>query len=204
MTASDQGWKKPENIDFRQFLKQFVLYPSQTGAVAASSERLSELITDTAELSTKSVVIEFGSGTGVFTEKILKKMHKDATFFAMEVNSDFVSATKSRCPGAEVFHDCATNTRKYLEAHGHQYCDCIISGLPWASFKIQLQDKLLATILDVLKPGGKFLTFAYLQGLLLPSGSVFRKKLHAKFTKVKTTRTVWLNIPPAFVYCAEK
>jgi hypothetical protein len=59
---------------------------------------------------------------------------------------------------------------------------------------MQLQDKLLATVLDVLKPGGKFLTFAYLQGLLLPSGSMFRKKLHAKFKKVKTTGTVWLNI----------
>jgi phosphatidylethanolamine/phosphatidyl-N-methylethanolamine N-methyltransferase len=204
MTDADHEQRKNESMNFRQFLKLFVLYPSQTGAVAASSEKLSELITDTAELSKELVVIEFGSGTGVFTEKILKKIHKDATFFAMEVNADFVKATKSRCPGVEVYHDCATNTRKYLEAHGHQFCDCIISGLPWASFDIQLQDNLLGTILDVLKPGGKFLTFAYLQGLLLPSGSMFKKKLYTKFRKVKKTRTVWLNIPPAFVYCAEK
>lgn len=187
-----------------KFLREFVLYPSRTGAVAASSQGLSELITETAKLSETSVVIEFGSGTGVFTEKILQKIPVNATFFAIEINPDFVEATQSRCPGVEVYQDCATNARKYLEAKGHQYCDCIISGLPWASFKEDLQDNLINTILDVLKPGGKFLTFAYLQGLLLPSGNRFKKKLHAKFKKVTTTRTIWMNIPPAFVYCAEK
>lgn len=191
-------------MNFMQFLREFVIYPSQTGAVAASSEGLSELITETAELSETSVVIEFGSGTGVFTEKILQKIREDATFFAIEINQDFVEATRSRCPGVEVYQDCATNAKKYLEAHGHQYCDCIISGLPWASFKEHLQDNLLDTIIDVLRPGGRFLTFAYLQGLLLPSGFKFRKKLYARFSRITTTRTVWMNIPPAFVYCAEK
>ena len=152
-----------------------------TGAVAASSQGLSELITETAELSKASVVIEFGSGTGVFTEKIRQKIRLDATFFAIELNGDFVEATRSRCPAVEVYRDCATNARKYLEARGHRYCDCIISGLPWASFRDHLQDNLLDTILDVLRPGGRFLTFAYLQGLLLPSGFKFRKNFYAIF-----------------------
>jgi phospholipid N-methyltransferase len=191
-------------MNFVQFLRQFVLCPSQTGAVAASSKGLSELITETAELSDKSVIIEFGSGTGVFTEKIVKKIREDATFFAIEINQDFVDATRSRCPGAEVYRDCATNAKKYLEAHGHEYCDCIISGLPWASFKEDLQDNLLDTILNVLRREGSFLTFAYLQGLLLPGGLKFRKKLRARFSRITATRTVWRNMPPAFVYCAEK
>ena len=187
-----------------QFLREFVLSPSKTGAVAASSPGLSELITDMAELPESSVVIEFGSGTGVFSQKILQKIPEAATYFAIEINQGFAEATRSRCPGVEVYQDCATNAGKYLQAHGHQHCDCIISGLPWATFKEDLQDNLIDTILDVLKPGGKFLTFAYLQGLLLPSGKRFKKKLHTKFKRVKTTRTVWMNMPPAFVYCAEK
>jgi len=187
-----------------QFIMEFVLSPSKTGAVAASSHGLSELITETAKLSESPVVIEFGSGTGVFTEKILRKIPEDATYFVIEINQGFAEATRSRCPGVEVYQDCATNAGKYLQAKGHQYCDCIISGLPWASFKEDLQDNLINTILDVLKPGGKFLTFAYLHGLLLPSGIRFKKKLHANFKEVSTTRTVRMNIPPAFVYCAEK
>jgi len=196
--------RRSKIINTTQFFRQFILYSSQTGAVAASSEGLCELITETAELSKASVVVEFGSGSGIFTEKILQKIREDTTFFAIEVNRDFAEATRLRCPGVQVYQDCATNARKYLEAHGHRYCDCIISGLPWASFKEHLQDSLLDTILDILKPGGLFLTFAYLQGLLLPSGSKFKKKLRARFSKITNTRTVWTNIPPAFVYCAEK
>jgi len=187
-----------------RFLKQFLLCPSQTGAIAKSSEGLADLITDTAELSKASVVIEFGSGTGVFTEKILQKTKTGTTFFAIDINPDFIQATRKRCPNAHIYHDCATNAKKYLNIHSHRYCDCIISGLPWASFTDKLQGDLIDTILDVLKPGGKFLTFAYLQGMLLPGGRRFKKKLHAKFKKITTTPTVWMNIPPAFVYCAEK
>ncbi len=187
-----------------RFLKQFLLCPSQTGAIAKSSEGLADLITDTAELSKASVVIEFGSGTGVFTEKILQKIQAGTTFFAIEINADFIEATRTKCPNVQIYQDCATNAGKYLNIHSLRYCDCIISGLPWASFTDQLQDDLIDTILDVLKPGGKFLTFAYLQGLLLPNGRRFKKKLQAKFKKTTTTRTVWMNIPPAFVYCAEK
>jgi len=187
-----------------RFLKQFLLCPSQTGAIAKSSEGLAELITETAELSKASVVIEFGSGTGVFTEKILQKIRAGTTFFAIEINGDFIEATRTRCPNVQTYQDCATNAGKYLNIHSHRYCDCIISGLPWASFSDELQDDLIDTILNVLKPGGKFLTFAYLQGLLLPGGRRFKKKLQAKFKKITTTPTVWMNIPPAFVYCAEK
>ena len=60
-------------MNFVRFFKEFVICPQKTGAIAPSSDRLSELITDTAELSNAAAVIEFGPGTGVFTEKILKK-----------------------------------------------------------------------------------------------------------------------------------
>ncbi len=187
-----------------QFLKQFILLPTKTGAIAPSSEDLADLITDAADLSNISTVIEFGSGTGVFTEKILQKIPENAKFFALETNSDFVEATRNRCPEALVHHDSAANAKKYLNDFGTNDCDCIICGLPWASFGEDLQNELLDTIIDVLKPGGRFLTFAYLQGLLLPAGMKFKKKLTTRFKKVSKTRTVWLNLPPAFVYCAKK
>ena len=186
------------------FLKHFFVSPNMTGAVAASSEGLSNLITDTAELAGTSAVIEFGSGTGVFTEKILEKISDDTRFFALEINPEFVEQTRQRCPGVQVYQDSAVNARHYLEEMGFQNCDRIVCGLPWASFKEDLQQALLDTTLDVLKPGGKFLTFAYLHGLLLPAGMRFRRKLYSTFPKVTLTHTIWMNIPPAFVYCAEK
>jgi phospholipid N-methyltransferase len=138
----------------------------------------------------------------VFTEKILARIRPGTVFFALEVNPKFVAATRIRCPQATVYHDSAEKAAEYLRRSELGQCDRIISGLPWASFDSALQDRLLAVILDVLEPGGLFLTFAYLQGLMLPPGLRFRRKLTRLFREVETTPTVWNNLPPAFVYLA--
>jgi len=186
------------------FVKQFITHPTQTGAIWPSSAELAQVITDAACLSQASVIVEWGSGTGVFTEQILQKKAHNALFFAMELNPDFVRATQARCPTAEIHHDTATETPRILAQHNRDQCDAVICGLPWAAFDESLQDALLDTLLDILRPEARFLTFAYLQGLLLPAGRRFRKKLQSRFSHVTTTRTVWRNTPPAFVYVATK
>ena len=186
------------------FIKQFIIHPTQTGAIWPSSAELGHVITDAACLSEASVIVEWGPGTGVFTEQILQKKSGDALFFAMELNPDFVRATQARCPTAQIYHDSATKTSTILAQHQKSQCDAIICGLPWAAFDESLQDALLDTLLEVLHPGARFLTFAYLQGLLLPAGRRFRQKLQSRFSRVTTTRTVWRNTPPAFVYVATK
>ncbi|MCX6551456.1 MAG: methyltransferase domain-containing protein [Acidobacteria bacterium] len=181
---------------------QFVRKPAAVGAVAESSRALAELITEAADLRHASVVVEFGPGTGAFTEVILRKIGPDAVFFAIEANESFAAATRKRCPGAVVFHDSATSVRQHLEASGRQSCDCIVSGLPFASFTPALQDEILAAVVDVLKPGGRFVTFAHLGGAFWPRGRRFRRRLEAEFPDVTVTPTVWSNLPPAFVYRA--
>jgi len=187
-----------------KFLTQFLIHPTKIGAVAPSNNRLCDMITDMADLPQISSVIEFGSGTGVITEKIVNKISGDTTFFAMEINETLVEATKKRCPNATVYLESASNAKKYLELHGETGCDRIISSLPWSTFSDNLQDDLMETIMDILHPGGKFLTYAYVPGLVFPSAIRFRKKLNEKFDKVSRSEIVWTNFPPAFVYYAEK
>jgi phospholipid N-methyltransferase len=191
-------------MNYFEFFKEFVIYPKITGAITPSSERLSELITNIANLQEAESVIEFGSGTGVFTEKILQKLPPKANFIAIESNANFVAATKLRCPQVNICHDNAIRVKKILQIHGLSSCDCIISGLPWASFNKEFQNKLLDTVFEILSPGGKFVTFAYLHGLMLTGGMNFRNKVQSYFSKVTTTKPVWLNTPPAFVYYAQK
>jgi phosphatidylethanolamine/phosphatidyl-N-methylethanolamine N-methyltransferase len=187
-----------------KFLTQFLIHPTKIGAIAPSNDKLCDLITEMAELSTISSVIEFGPGTGVITERILNKISKDTTFFAMEINETLVEATKKRCPDATVYLSSACDAKKYLEIHGEKGCDRIISSLPWSTFNEDLQNDLMETIMDVLNPGGKFLTYAYVPGLVFPPAIRFRKKLNEKFDKVSRSKIVWSNFPPAFVYYAEK
>lgn len=187
-----------------EYLRQSLVHPTKTGSIAPSCEELSQLITNTVDLRNAQTIIEFGSGTGVFTEKILNKIDDDATFFALEINPRFVEATKMRCPKAIVYNDSAENAQQHMEKHGVNSCDYVISGLPWVVFDSKLQDRLLSTVWEILKPGGSLLTMAYLHGLLFPAAQTFRQKLYQRFSYVTKTKTVWSNLPPAFVYCAKK
>ncbi|NDD31562.1 MAG: methyltransferase domain-containing protein [Proteobacteria bacterium] len=187
-----------------RFFKAFLANPASIGAVAPSSPALADLITDAADLGGASLVVEFGPGTGVFTEVVLRKLAPGARYFAIEQNPDFAALTRARCPSATVHVDSAVNLPQYLAAEGRAQCDRIICGLPWAAFSDDLQEALLGAITEALPPGGKLVTFAYLQGLLLPAGQKFRRKLRGSFRRVTTTRTEWRNIPPAFVYVAER
>jgi phospholipid N-methyltransferase len=159
---------------------------------------------ETADLHNARAVVELGPGTGVFTEKIIERLHRDAVFFALELNHHFVLETKKRCPSATVYHDSAANISKYLRKHGAVKCDCIISSLPWGVFAPRLQMEIMSAIVDALHPQGEFLTYSYIGGQLLPAARSFRKMLSRYFPKVKKTPFVWRNIPPAFIYHCRK
>lgn len=186
------------------FIREFLSNPLKIGAIRTSSNGLSQLITDTARLADKKCVVEFGPGTSVFTKEILHKINPECTFFCLETNPLFVEITQKKCPATTVYNDSAEHIQYYLSKHEHTNCDCIISGLPWAAFNDKQQQILMDATHEALEEGGVFLTMAYIQGDLMPSGLRFKRLLEEKFTTVKRTRIVWRNLPPAFVYCCTK
>lgn len=187
-----------------KFLKNFVKSPGTIGAVWPSSSYLAEMITSEISLEESSSIVELGPGTGIFTSYILKKKKPDSKFFVVELNKELYEAIKQKFPDVKIYNKNAVNLKALAAKEGMDGVDAIICGLPWAAFPGSLQDELLNAIVDVLKPGGCFTTFAYLQGLLLPAGKRFRKTLKKHFTSVKTSRTEWKNFPPAFVYRCRK
>lgn len=188
----------------KPFFKQVLLNYRKTGAISASSRHLGEKFIDFSDLSEAASVVELGSGTGVLTKQIQENLGAGAEFFAMEINPAFVRETQKRCPSIAVYQDSAHNIHRYLEQHNLKGVDCIISGLPWSLFSPRYQEILLEEIFSSLNPGGEFLTFAYIHGLFLPSGKIYRKKLPNKFSLVDHSRIVWKNAPPALVYRAKK
>ena len=169
-----------------------------------SSSRLAKTMISHADLHTSDTVLELGPGNGCVTENILQSLPRDARFLALEINPAFAAATRRRCPGVDVAVGDAADARRHLTERGLDGTDVVISGLPWASFNPKLQDRLLAAVQDVLRPGGRFTTFAYIQGIFLPPARRFEKRLRAEFASVRRTRVVWRNLPPAFAYVATK
>jgi phospholipid N-methyltransferase len=186
--------------DTATFLRNFIRNPTQVGAIAPSSPGLVEAMVEWFDWEQARGVVEFGPGTGVFTEAVTKRLHPRAKFFAIERSADLVAATRNRCPGVTVFEDTVTNVAQLCRQQSMDQVDAIVCGLPWASFSESLQSEIMDAMLEVLAPGGQFATFAYWQGVLLPAGIRFARRLHSTFSSVQRSHTVWRNLPPAFVY----
>ncbi|MCC9640958.1 methyltransferase domain-containing protein [Rhodopirellula sp. JC740] len=186
------------------FLRNFARSPTQVGAIWPSSPGLVRRMVEWFDWESARGVVEFGPGTGVFTEAILASLHQDAKFFAIERSAELASITRRRCPSATVLEESAERVADLCRDQQIEQVDAVICGLPWASFPDSLQDGILNATLDVLAPGGQFATFAYWQGVVLPAGQRFSKKLHQAFPSVHRSPTVWKNMPPAFIYRCTK
>jgi len=182
------------------FLLQFLRNPSQTGAVLPSSGYLAEAVVDWLDLGAARSVLEYGPGTGSFTPHILKRVGMDCRFLAIERNATLAEEFRRKLPDVELIQDSVENVRAICDRAGIDSVDCIVCGLPWAAFTEDLQRRLLDSMMTVLRPGGQFVTFAYLHGLPLPAGRRFASRLPEYFSEVRKSRTVWRNVPPALVY----
>lgn len=145
-------------------------------------------------------VVEYGPGTGAFTAQILQSKRPGTEFFAVELNSNFAATLATRFPDVPILQDSVANIEQLCQQQQISEVDAIICGLPWAAFSDHDQTDYLDAMMRVLRPGGYFATFAYLQGMALPAARRFRKKLQSYFADVRISPTVWLNFPPAFVY----
>ena len=155
-----------------RFLLEFVRHPFATGAIAPSSRRLAAAMVEGMDLAHASTVIEYGPGTGAFTAAILRELDPRARFFVIEKNAAMLDAFRLRFPQVLAFEDSVENVGAILASLGAGPVDCILCGLPWASFGNELQDALLGATLAVLRAGGTFATFAYVHGaVLLPRGA---------------------------------
>jgi len=156
---------------------------------------------DHLEVKPGTIVAEVGPGTGAFTGHLLEKLPPDIKFFAVEKNQDFRDLLKVRFPNINVVQNSIENFKQILVELGHSHVDSVLSGIPWASFSEEQQVIMLTQIHAALPPGGCFVTFAYIHGMLLPAAHRFRKKLNILFpNKVHTSSVVWKNVPPAIVY----
>lgn len=182
-----------------RFLREFVTAPFTIGAVAPSSSRLARKMLEGVDLSGAKAVVEFGPGTGVFTDHILPALPEGCAYFAIELNQTMVRLWRARHPGVKIYRNSVHYVDRLCAKEGIERVDVIFSGLPWASFGAELQDSTLAAVLRVLKPGGQLVTFGYRVGTLLPKGRRFYRRLPEVFSRVERSKYVWRNLPPAFV-----
>lgn len=185
------------------FFREFIKNCQHTGAVAPSSPELARLMMKAAGVSQARNLLELGPGTGAFTEEIQRTLPAGSSYLGLEMNGAFVDTLKGRFPGMN-FEQAAAQEFDYSPYLAGGGFDTIVSGLPWAALSERVQTELLESIFRVLKPDGVFATFVYTGIHWGPRGQKFRRLLTSRSRKVETTPTVWTNLPPAFIYIAQR
>ena len=181
----------------RTFLSQFFKQKRMVGALAPSSKFLAAKMLNHLPIEKASIIVELGPGTGVFTDKIIKRMAPNAHLIVIELNDIFFENMSKNFtqPNVHLHHDSAEKMGDFIQTLGAQHADIIVSSLPFTVFPSEIRDAILNKIHEFLNPEGYFVQFQY---------SLHSKKaLNQRFNKTKIKFTP-LNIPPAFIYTCSK
>ena len=172
------------------FLRSMISHPRRVGAVWPTSRWAVRDLLDMGNLSGARTVVEFGVGTGVYTEEILKRLHPEGNFLAFEIEPDLASAVAARLkdPRLRVINDSAEHVDDYLEGAKADY---IISSVPFTSLPADVRHSLLEAARGALAPDGQMLVLQY-STTVLPD-------LERSFATIRR-RFSPLNIPPAFLF----
>ncbi len=175
------------------FLKAAIRNLKQTGSVIESTPQLAKKMA--AIISNKQAVnvIELGAGTGSVTRYILDKITSNSRLMSFELNDElYIKLQELQDERLFKIHDDVQLLEKYASGASVDY---IISCLPLANIKTGQKIRILNACLNVLKPGGYYVQFQY---------SLNDKALLTrKFPSVKLSFEA-INIPPAFIYYAQK
>lgn len=176
-----------------KFLIEYFKSPRTVGAVAPSSEKLAEKMVSDIDFENAKYIVEYGPGTGVFTDKLVERKKKDTLLILLEYNKEFCKQLEERYNRQDniiIINDSAENLDKHLSKYNIKKVDCVVSGLPFASLPKNVSNKILDKTKSLLKKDGLFITFQY---------TLIKKGFIAGYFKKIDTERVVLNVPPAYV-----
>ena len=175
------------------FLFQYIANPRNVGAIIPSSRFLGNKMTEEIDFERAKYIVEYGPGTGVFTEILIKKRNPRTMIIAIENNKEFYLLLKQKFKEENNFiliYGSAENADRLLKSHHIPYADYVVSGLPFASLPKQVSSNILISTTSLLKRDGKFITLQYTK-----LKYVFFEQF---FTNIEIQRE-YRNLPPAYV-----
>ena len=190
--------------DTTRFLLAFARHPSKVGAVAPSSRTLARAMCVGLEVGTDELVLEFGPGTGPFTDQIRRNIPDPACYLGIERDVAFVGLLQERYPDLSFVAGSAEHAAEFSRQASKKAVGSIISGLPFACLPPTAQDGIIDSILHLLPVGGMFRTFQYIHAYALPTAVRFRRRMAATLGPCQRSRPVFRNMPPAFVLSWQK
>jgi phospholipid N-methyltransferase len=175
------------------FLEEFIRNPAAVGSLVPSSRELTEQVMAPIDFARARCIVEYGPGTGVFTDVLLQRRRPETVIVLIEVNRRFCQLLQERYrgqPNVHIFHGSADRTADYLRPLGVKEVDYVVCGLPFSSLPRRLGWRILDHTRQLLAPRGLLVLFQY---------SLRNQKLFHRFFRPVDQHHVLLNLPPAYV-----
>nr|WP_231620289.1 rRNA adenine N-6-methyltransferase family protein [Fictibacillus sp. 26RED30] len=177
------------------FLAQYISNPRSVGAILPSSSYLADKMVQRINFEQARYILEYGPGTGVFTEKLLQNRKPKTIIILFESNEEFYKILVQKYKEVDnlyIYNGSAEKVDWYLEKCGIPFVDYVISGLLFASLPKTVSNEILFKTSKVLRKNGKFVTFQY--------SNVMKAYIEQFFSKVDVSIEI-RNVPPAMVLC---
>lgn len=176
------------------FLKQFLKDPKKIGSIIPSTKSLGNSMIKDIDFSQNLIIVEYGPGTGIFTDLIVNKINDDSKLILIENNEEFFLLLNEKYKNKKniiIIFDSAINITSIIKnTYNIDYVDYVISGLPFSSLPKIISQKIIKETKKVIGNKGVFITFQY---------SKFKEKLFRKYFDNIIYKRVIKNIPPAYV-----
>ena len=184
-------------MDRLKFFREAIRDIKTSGTIFPSSRFLSRRIVNNIDFSNVKVIVEFGLGNGIITKEILKRIQPHTKLIAFEIQDSFVASLEKIKHSQFIIEKVsAENITPILKKHGFDKADCIISSLPLTNIPTEVSDKILDNAYEAMVKDSLFVQYQY--------SLTYYKKLKEVFHDNVKLSFEAFNIPPAFIYIAQK
>jgi len=180
------------------FLTRFLRNPIGIGAICPSSKILARAMIQGLDLSPGETVIELGPGTGAFTGYINRLLPDPDDYIGIERDVKFVEILNHQFPDLRFIAGQAENTHQLHLNSGRKPVKAIISGLPFAGVKDDVQIKIVDDLRLLMPVGSIFRTYLYLHTYYPPPSIRFRRRMNEIMPVFHRSKPILGNFPPAF------
>ena len=175
-----------------QFIKESLKSLKEVGTVFPSSKFVVSKMIEPINFKKDISILEFGSGTGVITKEILKKMTVRSKLICFETNKSFQKELKQKFDGKiTLINDSAENMKFHLNKLEITKVDYIISSIPLVTLQKKTTNNILLTSAETLGKNKKFVQLQY--------SKMMDKRLKKYFNQIDIKFTP-KNYIPAFIY----
>jgi len=135
--------------------KRFLARPLQVAYILPSSKALIRRVMSKLDFSQPRTIVEFGPGEGCHTREIVRLMHPDSRLLLFELDDELAAHLKEQFAGeprVEVLHTDAANLKAELRSRNIEFCDYVVSGIPFSILEINKKRSILDAVYESLAP----------------------------------------------------